>query len=168
MLKKEGALNEMQRQREQLWSDREGIVSGIQRQLEDEKERMRCAWEGSKREWDELKAQHNELQARPLATHAPCSRPSAHASCSRPSIRAVCSQVSLSQRRLDAERLHEGVARESAQLLTELQARAPTAHRNVATMRLTGCLAPRCRRSAICSRASATSAAPSAPRSPSA
>ena len=53
---------------------------------------MHTAWEGAKREWDELKAQHNELQ------------------------------VSLTQRRLDAERLHEGVARESATLLTELQA----------------------------------------------
>ena len=92
MMEKEQALNELQRQREKLWAEREGIVDGMRAELDAERERMGTAWAQSKGEWDGLKAAHHELH------------------------------VALGQRQLDAERLHEGVVAQSTTLLTELQA----------------------------------------------
>jgi hypothetical protein len=156
MLKKEGALNEVQRQREQLWADREGIVRparakpaavsgsrapsllstgltlGVRAAAGERHPAAAGGREGADaRRVGGLEARvgraegaaqraagepHRGWRRRParVAARAPPST-----ACS---LLPLCLQVGLSQRRLDAEKLHEGVARESGTLLTELQA----------------------------------------------
>ena len=63
MLEKEGALNEVQAQREKLWAEREALVAAMRSELDAEQQRMAAAWRSGRTEWEAMQAEHNELRS---------------------------------------------------------------------------------------------------------
>jgi hypothetical protein len=74
LVDKERSLNEVQAKREQLWGEREAIVSAMRAELGAEQQRAARAWSESWSSWEKVQADHEalrkELHERRVATES--------------------------------------------------------------------------------------------------